>query len=637
VCETHGSGKATLVASVKGRIALAERQTIVPVFSSLQQRPGWVRYGAAFILVAIAGGCNYLMPPVYGESHYFFFSAAILASALFGGLGPGLMATAVSALVSAYLFIAPFYSFRIEAPEAARRLAVFVVEGAIISSVGNVIRDNRTLELVSPWRRYASAVALVAGAAVFKLLLFPTLERQVPFTFFYSAVVTTSWVAGAAPGLCATLLAMVSSYYLFLRYGAGTPGNPALMLFALESTGLCLLTALFRQRLVETEANLGRVFEDSPTGILIVEAGGRILKANPAFRQILRFEKARFEGHSLTDVVHSDCYERVRTFLDRLIQQEGVGVVEEVCLVQDTTMAWANLRGSWIRQNASGVETCLIMVEDITERRKIEETLRETQLRLERGQRIEAIGMFAGGIAHDFNNLLAVIFGGCERQLIQKNLPPGARGCIEEILETAKTAAELTRQLLVFARRQPGRAQVIAVNGLVSESAALLRRLLGARIELKTELAANAGRVRADPGQLQQILMNLAVNARDAMPSGGRLTIQTSRTGVAAPETVKAPLPARPYVTLQVADTGHGMDDVTRARIFEPLFSTKDLEKGTGLGLATVHNIVSKLGGYIRVESSPGNGARFSIHLPSVDPGEESSPVLKQSGRIGSA
>jgi PAS domain S-box-containing protein len=608
----------------------------VHVFWSSQQRPAWVRYGAAFVLVAVAGVCNYLMPPVYGESHYFFFSAAILASALFGGLGPGLLATAVSALVSAYLFIAPFYSFRVEAPEAARRLAVFVVEGAIISSVGNVIRDNRALELISTWRRYASAVVLVAGAAVFKVLLFPTLERQVPFTFFYSAVVTTSWVGGAAAGLCATLLAMVASYYLFLRDGAGTPGNPALVLFALESTGLCLLTALFRQRLAETEANLGRVFEDSPTGILIVEAGGRILKANPAFRQILRFDKGRIKGHSLTNVVHPDCHERVRTFLDRLIHQGGVGVVEEVCLVQDTAMAWVNLRGSWIRQNASGVETCLVMVEDITERRKVEEALRETQRRLERGQRIEAIGMFAGGIAHDFNNLLAVIFGCCERQLVQKNLLPDARGCIEEILETAKTAAELTHQLLVFARRQPGSSQVIAVNGLVTESAALLRRLLGARIELKTELAANAGRVRADPGQLQQILMNLAVNARDAMPSGGHLTIQTSRTDVPAAESVQAPLPARPYVTLQVADSGHGMDDGTRARIFEPLFSTKDLEKGTGLGLATVHSIVSKLGGYISVESAPGHGARFSIHLPSVDSHEDSSPVSKH-GTIGLA
>jgi PAS domain S-box-containing protein len=579
-----------------------------------------MRYGTALILVAIAGCCNYLMPPVFGESHYFFFSAAILAGALFGGLGPGLAATAVSALASAYLFIAPYHSFRIEAPEAAERLAMFVVEGAIISSVGHVIRNNRTPELVSTWARYASAILLVVGAAILKLVFFPSEERRVPFTFFYAAVVTTAWVAGAAPALGAILLATASIYYLFLRYAPGPPGNPGLALFAFEATGLCLLTSIFRQRLVDTEANLGRVFEDSPTGILILEGGARILKANPAFRQILRADNVRFEGTCLTDLVHPDCRERVRAFLDGLICQQTVGILEEVCLVQDTTLAWVNLHGSCIRQSASNEQTCMVMIVDTTERRKIEEELGETQLRLERGQRIEAIGMFAGGIAHDFNNLLAVIFASCERQLFQKDLPPEARKRAEEILQTAKTAADLTHQLLAFARQKPRSDQLIPVNQLVTESAALLKRLLGSRIELKTELAPDAGQVRADPGQLQQILMNLAANARDAMPSGGRLTINTAPTEVAAAGAINASLPAKHYVTLQVADTGQGMDEATRAHIFEPLFTTKDLGKGTGLGLATVHNIVTKLGGYIRVESSPGKGACFSIYLPSADP-----------------
>jgi len=610
----------------------------MPLFPSSQQRSAWVRYGVALILVVVAGCCNYLMPSVFGESHYFFFSAAILASALFGGLGPGLLATALSALVSAYLFIAPFYSFRIEAPEAARRLAVFVVEGAIISSVGNVIRNNRAPELASTLGRYASGAVLVAGAAVLKLVFFPALERQVPFTFFYSAVVTTAWVAGAGPGLWATLLATVCSYHLFLRYTAVTPGNPALVLFALEATGLCLLTALFRQRLVQTEANLGRVFEDSPTGILILDEGSQILKANPAFRQILRADTIRLEGRSFTNFVHPDCHKRVRTFFDHLIRQQTVGAVEEVCLLQGTTMAWVNLRGSSIRQSAGSLQSCLVMVEDITERRKTEEALREAHLRMERGQRIEAIGMFAGGIAHDFNNLLAVIFGCCERQLFEKNLPPECRKYTEEILQTAKTAADLTHHLLAFTRHRPSGDQVTAVNRLVTESAALLKRLLGPRIELKTVLAADAGRVRAEPCQLQQILMNLAANARDAMPSGGRLTIQTSRTDVEALGAIDGTLSARQYVTLQVADTGHGMDETTLARIFEPLFSTKDFEKGTGLGLATVHSIVSKLGGHIAVDSSPGTGTRFSIHLPSADPNlEESSPLLERSGTTSHA
>jgi K+-sensing histidine kinase KdpD len=200
-----------------------------------------VRYGAALILVAIAACWNYLLPPVYGESHYSFFSVAILAGALFGGLGPGLLATGISSLTSAYLFIAPFHSFRIEAPEAAERLAMFVVEGAIISSVGHVIRNNRMPELASALSRYSAALVLVASAAVWKLIFLPALERRVPFTYFYSAIVATSWVAGAGPGLVATALSAASVHYLFAgSTGVVAPGDPAVLLFALEATALCL-------------------------------------------------------------------------------------------------------------------------------------------------------------------------------------------------------------------------------------------------------------------------------------------------------------------------------------------------------------------------------------------------------------
>jgi PAS domain S-box-containing protein len=438
-------------------------------------------------------------------------------------------------------------------------------------------------------------------------------------------------VSGAAPGLLAALLSTACAYYLFFRSGAGTPGAAGLVLFVLETTGLCLLTAIFRQRIVETEANLGRVFEDAPIGILILQRGPRILKANPAFGQILRAKNLPVEGQLLTDFVHPDSRERVCTFLDHLTQQQTVDTLEEVCLVKDTAAAWANLRGSWIRESSDMAPKCMVMVEDITERRRIEEALRSMQLRLERGQRIEAIGMFAGGIAHDFNNLLAVVFSSCERVLLQKDLPLEARGYTEEILKTAKTAADLTHQLLAFARQQPRSNQLISVNCLVRESSALLQRLLGPRIELKAELAPDVGTVRADPSQLQQILMNLAANARDAMLRGGCLTIRTSQTnvqGLGAVETKR-------YVMLQVSDTGPGMDEPTRAHIFEPFFSTKDLEHGTGLGLATVHSIVTKLGGHIDVESSPGNGACFSIHLPDAGSrSEESSPRSEETGKI---
>jgi K+-sensing histidine kinase KdpD len=235
------------------------------LFWGLHRRPAQVRYGVALILVVFAAFCNYLMPPVYGESHYFFFSAAILACAVFGGLGPGLLATAVSALAGAFLFIAPFYSFRVEVPEAAERLAMFVVEGAIISAVGHVIRDNRTPEVVSSLGRYSSAVMLVSGAVILKLVFFPALERHLPFTFFYSAIVATAWVAGAAPGLLATGLSATGVHYLFAASAReASLETPGFVLFALEATGLCLLTAALCTR-IDQLRGLGRVFEDSPS------------------------------------------------------------------------------------------------------------------------------------------------------------------------------------------------------------------------------------------------------------------------------------------------------------------------------------------------------------------------------------
>jgi signal transduction histidine kinase len=302
------------------------------------------------------------------------------------------------------------------------------------------------------------------------------------------------------------------------------------------------------------------------------------------------------------------------------MQRRTVAVAEEVCLASGTTTAWTNLHGSWIRKSSSVAQICLVMVEDITERRKAEEALRETEARLQRGQRMEAIGMFAGGIAHDFNNLLTIILGWSKQLLAQENLPGAVRKCSEEILQGAKAATDLTRQLLSFAGRQPMGNQMVEINQVVAETTGLLRRLIGARIELVTTLAPEAGAVRADPSQLQQVLMNLAANARDAMPDGGRLTINTSRI-IRTPQTAGAPMSAGYIVRLQVADTGHGMDETTRARLFEPFFTTKDLEKGTGLGLATVRSIVTKLGGEIEVGGSSGKGTCFSIYVPSANLG----------------
>ena len=230
-------------------------------------------------------------------------------------------------------------------------------------------------------------------------------------------------------------------------------------------------------------------------------------------------------------------------------------------------------------------------------------------------QKMEAVGRLAGGIAHDFNNLLTVINGYSELLLNRVDPPDPMHAALSEIHDAGDHAAKLTRQLLAFSRRQSGRPRILNVNNAVKNMEGLLRRLLGDDVQLITRLDPDAGSVRIDPSHFDQVLMNLAVNARDAMPGGGALTVETSNV-VAVPENGVAP---GEYVVLTVTDTGVGMDAETQARIFEPFFTTKEMGKGTGLGLSTVYGIVTQIGGDIRVVSEPGRGSSFMLYLPRVE------------------
>jgi two-component system, cell cycle sensor histidine kinase and response regulator CckA len=269
------------------------------------------------------------------------------------------------------------------------------------------------------------------------------------------------------------------------------------------------------------------------------------------------------------------------------------------------------------------------LVKEMEERQRLEAEYRQSQ-------KMEAMGVLAGGVAHDFNNLLTVISGYSE--VLQNRLPPQSplQELVGQIAQAGERAALLTRQLLAFSRKQVLEPRVLSLNTVVKDITKMLRRLIGADVELRLLLDGRLGQLRADPGQLGQVLLNLAINARDAMPRGGVLTIKT--TNVELHEHHRCPLIAARrgrYLMLEVADTGCGMDEATRARMFEPFFTTKEAGKGTGLGLSTVYGIVTQSEGTIEVSSEPGRGTTFRLYFPIVGERAASSHDLEGAAEVG--
>jgi len=266
------------------------------------------------------------------------------------------------------------------------------------------------------------------------------------------------------------------------------------------------------------------------------------------------------------------------------------------------------------------VQRALRELDDRAERKRAEEALQQSEKQFRQSQKMEAVGRLAGGIAHDFNNLLTVIMGYSQVLLTELGAQHPLRGKIEETLKAGERAATLIRQLLTFSSKQSLDPRILSLNTAVTSLESLLRRLIGEGIQLVSKLDPTNGRLCADQAQLEQVLVNLIVNARDAMPKGGTLTIETAQVELTrSPVYHLTPLPPGPYVRLSVSDTGCGMDRKTQSHIFEPFFTTKGEGKGSGLGLSTVFGIVTQCGGAIDVTSRVGHGTRFDLYFPSVE------------------
>jgi two-component system, cell cycle sensor histidine kinase and response regulator CckA len=379
------------------------------------------------------------------------------------------------------------------------------------------------------------------------------------------------------------------------------------------STGLDVTD---RRRAEEQQARLSQVVEQTAESIVITDPGGSILYVNPAFEAVSGYTRAEAIGQNprILKSGNQDAafYRRMwevlargEVWTGRLINRRKDGILFE----EDATIGPV--------RDATGRVTSYVAVKrDVTNETRLERQLLQAQ-------KIEAVGRLAGGIAHDFNNLLGVIMGYAD--LVRRGLgadhPLG--GKVDQIRKATERAAALTRQLLAFSRKQVLQPKVIDLNGVLRDVEPMLRRLIGEDIELRTILEPRLGRVKADPFQIEQVVMNLALNARDAMPEGGHLTFETQDAALDAECVAQHPVvPPGRYVMLAVSDTGAGMDAETQAHAFEPFFTTKDAGKGTGLGLATVYGIVKQSEGYIWLYSEVGLGTTFKIYLPRVDEAE---------------
>ena len=364
------------------------------------------------------------------------------------------------------------------------------------------------------------------------------------------------------------------------------------------------------KRRKESEIRYRVLFETSADGILIVDIETKEFKyANPALCRMLGYSEEELKTMGIEDIHPKESLEYVFSEFEAQVRGEKTLVRDIPCLRKDGEIVYTDINATPALIDGRNCDVGFFR--DITEHRQLEEQLRQSQ-------KMEAIGTLAGGVAHDFNNLLTAMLGYSEMLIADPGLNDSQRKYIEEIKKASERAASLTQQLLAFSRKQILKPKILNINTLVTDIKKMLHRLIGEDIHLISKLDSKLGVIKADPGQVEQVIMNLVVNARDAMPKGGKLTIETLNVFLDK-DYKKAHVDIRPgwYVMLAVSDTGHGMDEKTKERIFEPFFTTRG--KGTGLGLSTIYGIVKQSGGYVWVYSELNKGTSFKIYFPRVD------------------
>jgi PAS domain S-box-containing protein len=371
----------------------------------------------------------------------------------------------------------------------------------------------------------------------------------------------------------------------------------------------------------ESEARFVSLVQHSSDVVTIVGGDGKVIYVSPSIERVFGYQPQQLLGRQLREFLFSDDKQRALDTMAEVAQAPGKTSSIEL-RARHRDQNWLHIEAVMTNLlHESNIAGIVVNARDVTERKKAEEALHDSEERLRQSQKMEAVGQLAGGVAHDFNNLLAVIIGYAD--MLLKRTPADDERTIRQVQEIRKAgdrAKSLTRQLLAFSRKQVLQPKVLDLNEVVHDLEKMLGRLIGEDIEMRTVLKADLGSVKADPGQIEQVLMNLAVNARDAMPDGGSLKIETDNVELNEGYTQKhRPIEAGSYVMIAVSDSGCGMSVELQSRIFEPFFTTKETGKGTGLGLSTVYGVVKQSGGAVWVYSEPGHGTTFKIYLPRVD------------------
>jgi PAS domain S-box-containing protein len=453
---------------------------------------------------------------------------------------------------------------------------------------------------------------------------------QAPVSYVYAIFPLTIWAAlrfgsrGAAAAAVAVTAVAVG--YTVSGVGPFATSTPVNNLFRLQTfigvlalTNLIISAVIAERRTAESALQRSRqqhqdIVHYASVGVLQTDLDGKILLANPALARILGYDgPEQLVGRNVADDVYWDQTQSAAIIARYELVAEG-DALEVQWKRKDGSPIWIDLHGRSVREGADGTAYFEGFVFDLTSRKHLE-------LQVRNAQKMEAVGRLAGGVAHDFNNLLTVIASCTDFVLGDTTLADEHRADLSEVKKATDRATSLTRQLLAFGRTQVLRPSTINLNDRLAELLPMLKRLFETAIDIRIETAPDLWAVRADPGQIEQVLLNLAINARDAMPDGGVLTFATENSVVIAERARLAEYTMKPgdYVLLRVRDTGVGMNEDMQRKIFEPFFTTKEVGKGTGLGLATAYGIVKQSGGYIKVVTAPGKGAEFLIYLPRTD------------------